>query len=89
MAATRAKRPEIKIPVKAFNDLTVYCKATEGMTPTKIINDMVADFLAREDVVEVIKVTSVDKKKAAAIQKKKDMIAKLKAEIEELEKGEE
>lgn len=85
-AMTRAKRPEVKIPVKDFNELTTYCKGTEGNTPTKIICNLVHDFLTREDVQAVITAQSKDKKKAKEIAKKKAIIEKLKADIVELEK---
>ncbi len=86
-AMTRAKRPEVKIPVKDFNDLTTYCKATEGNTPTRIICNLLNDFLAREDVQSVIVAQSKDKKKEREIAKKKAIIEKLKADIVELEKA--
>mgnify|MGYP000910307197 CR=1 FL=1 len=85
-AMTRAKRPEVKIPVKDFNELTTYCKGTEGNTPTKIICNLVHDFLTREDVQAVITAQGKDKKKAKEIAKKKAIIEKLKADIMELEK---
>lgn len=88
MATTRAKRPEVKIPVKDYNQLTLYCKGVEDATPTSVICGLVSDFLKRDDVKKVIEVASIDKKKAAAIQKKKEAIEKLKAELAELEKGE-
>lgn len=84
-AITRAKRPEIKIPVKDFNDLTTYCKGTEGDTPTKIVCNLVSEFIAREDVQAVITAQSKDTKKARAIEKKKAAIERLMAEIAEME----
>jgi hypothetical protein len=83
-ATTRAKRPEVKIPVKDFNDLTTYCKA-EGDSPTKIICNLVSDFLTREDVQAVIAAQSKDKKIVKEIAKKKATIEKLAAEVVELE----
>lgn len=86
-AMTRTKRPEVKIPVRDFNDLTTYCKGTEGNTPTKIICTLVRDFLDREDVKSVIAAQGKTSKKLVAIEKRKATIEKLKAEIEALEKG--
>lgn len=82
---TRAKRPEIKIPLKDYNDLTTYCKGTADNTPTKIICNLVSEFIAREDVQAVITAQSVDTKKAKVIEKKKATIERLKAEIAEME----
>ena len=45
------------------------------------------DFLEMKEVKAVIAEQSKDKKKEQVIQKKKDMIAKLQAEIVEMEKG--
>jgi len=85
MANIRAKRPEIKISVKDFNALTIYCKGTEGNTPTKIICSLVSDFLAMEDVQAVITAQGEDKKLLKQIEKKRAIIEKEKAELEELE----
>lgn len=84
-AITRAKRPEIKIPVKDFNELTTYCKGTEGDTPTKIICNLVSEFIAREDVQAVIAAQSKDKRLLKQIEKKRATIEKEKAELAELE----
>lgn len=84
-AITRTKRPEIKIPVKDFNDLTIYCKGKEGDTPTKIVCNLVSEFIAKEDVQAVIAAHSKDTKKAKAIEKKKAAIERLMAEIAEME----
>lgn len=83
---TRAKRPEVKIAVKDFEALTVYSKGVDGATPTSVISKLVKDFLEMDEVKAVIAEQSKDKKKEQAIQKKKDMIAKLQAEIAEMEK---
>lgn len=83
---TRAKRPEVKIAVKDFEALTVYCKGVDSATPTSVISKLVKDFLEMDEVKAVIAEQSKDKKKEQAIQKKKDMIAKLQAEIAEMEK---
>lgn len=84
---TRAKRPEVKIAVKDFAALEVYAKATKS-SPTKVIGELVAEFLAREDVAKVIAENGAAAKKAKAIEKKKAQLEKLKKEIEEMEKGE-
>lgn len=84
MAATRAKRPEVKIPVKDFNDLETYCKGSEGNTPTKIITALVSDFLAREDVQAVIAEQNKDTKLLKQIEKKKAAIEKANAELAEM-----
>jgi len=84
-AITRSKRPEVKIPVKDFNDLSTYCKVTEGNTPTKIVCNLVSEFIAREDVQAAIAAQSKNTKKAKMIEKKKATIEKLMAEVEELQ----
>ena len=85
MATTRAKRPEVKIPVKDFNDLTTYCKGTDGNTPTRIVTGLVSDFLIRDDVQAVIAAQSQDKKLLKDIAKRKAALAKIQAEVVELE----
>jgi hypothetical protein len=87
MAGTRAKRPEIKITVKDYNNLVIYCKGKEGISPTKIVGNLVSDFLEREDVKKDIAENSVSVRKKKQIEKKKEQLEKLKAEIEELEKA--
>lgn len=82
---TRAKRPEIKIAIKDFEALSVYCKGVEDATPTSVISNLVKEFLAKDEVKAVIAEQSKDKKKLKAIEKKKEMIAKLQAELAELE----
>lgn len=82
---TRAKRPEIKIAVKDFEALSTYCKGVEGTTPTSVISNLVKEFLEKDEVKAVIAEQSKDKKKLKTIEKKKEMIAKLQAELAELE----
>ena len=82
---TRAKRPEIKIAVKDFEALSTYCKGVEGATPTSVISNLIKEFLEKDEVKAVIAEQSKDKKKLKTIEKKKEMIAKLQAELAELE----
>ena len=82
---TRAKRPEIKIAVKDFEALSTYCKGVEGATPTSVISNLVKEFLEKDEVKAVIAEQSKDKKKLKTIEKKKEMIGKLQAELAELE----
>lgn len=83
--APRAKRPEIKIAVKDYEALTAYCKGVEGAAPTSVIGNLVKEFLEKDEVKAVVAAQSQDKKKLKAIEKKKEMIAKLQAELAELE----
>ena len=85
MAVTRAKRPEVKIPVKDYNDLIIYCKGTIGNTPTKIVCNLVSDFIVSEEVQSVIAAQGHDKKLLKDIAKKKAAIEKIKAELVDLE----
>lgn len=84
---TRAKRPEIKVSLKDYTALETYGKATKS-SPTKIVNDLITEFLGREEVKKVISENGEAAKKAKAIEKKKAQLEKLKKEIAELEKGE-
>ena len=78
----RAKRPEIKIAVKDFQDLETYGKAT-NKSSTKIVNELVKDFLAREDVKKIVTENGESAKARERIRKKEEKIARIKEEIEE------
>lgn len=73
----RAKRPEIKIAVKDFQDLEAYGKVT-NKSPTRIVNELVKDFLAREDVKKIVE------ENGESAKAKKD-IEKMEAKIEQLQ----
>ncbi|MCI8513236.1 MAG: hypothetical protein HFI93_01185 [Lachnospiraceae bacterium] len=82
----RAKKPEIKIDTKKYNELCVYCKAVEGVTAAKIMDKLLTDFLAQEDVIRVVEANSVNTKKRKTLEKKQAQIAKLQAEIEAIKR---
>ena len=85
---TRAKKPEIKISLKDFNALNIYSKAVKDTTPAKIVNELIADFLNKPNVKQIIAENSISEAKKRQIEKKKAQIEKLKAELAELEKTE-
>lgn len=82
----RAKKPEVKIDAKKYAELGTYCKATEGATVAKIVDKLLADFLAQDEVKKVVEANSVNTKKKKALEKKQAQIAKLQAEVEAMKK---
>lgn len=82
----RAKKPEVKIDTKKYGELCTYCKVTEGATAAKILDKLLADFLAQEEVKKVVEANSVNTKKKKALEKKQAQMAKLQAEIEAMKK---
>lgn len=82
----RAKKPEVKIDTKKYAELCTYCKAAEGATAAKIIDKLLTDFLAQEEVRKVIEANSVNAKKRKTLEKKQAMVVKLQAEIEAIKK---
>ena len=82
----KPNRVSVTIGARSYNTLATYCKYTEGATVSKVVNSLVQDFLDREDVKAVLEENKVDKKKQRMIAVKKAKLAKLQAEIDELEK---
>lgn len=84
MPQTRAKRPEVKIPVKDYAALEAYCKAKNYTSVTSLVLEWVSDFLSGEDVQQVIKESSVSAKKKQQIERKEEQLRKLQEELARL-----
>lgn len=81
----RAKRPEIKIAVKDFQDLEAYGKVT-NKSPTRIVNELVKDFLAREDVKKIVEENGESAKAQKDIEKMEAKIEQLRIAVAEKKK---
>lgn len=81
----RAKRPEIKIAVKDFQDLQVYGNTT-GESVTKIVTDLVKGFLAKEDVKKIVEENGKSAKAKKDIEKMENKIRQLEEAIAEMKK---
>ena len=90
--STQAKEKRVtKTPLavsvgnRIYKDIELYCKST-GTSMTRLVESLIKEFLEKEEVKNVISENKVDKRKLRALETKKAKLAKLQAEIAELEK---
>jgi len=79
---TRAKKPEIKISLKDFTDLEIYGKAAEK-SPAKIVNELIKDFLSKDDVKKIIAENSETAKVIDRLDRKEAKARKMLREVSE------
>ena len=80
----RATKVEIKISPKFYQSLEIYSKSI-NTTPTKIVEGLVEEYLAKDEVKKVLEENEELIKMKEDLEKKENEVAELKRKIKERE----
>lgn len=80
----RATKIEIKISPKFYQSLEIYSKSI-NTTPTKIVEGLVEEYLAKDEVKKVLEENEELIKMKEGLEKKENEVAELKRKIKERE----